>query len=438
MNKSLLLGLLFLTLASCTSTHRSAPPPASIDVRAMGATGDGTTKDTAAFQKALDAAAASKNGVEVFVPAGKYLIGSIVLQSNTTLRLDKDATLQGSPDKADYPLMTIRWEGKWRDGHRALIYAKNAKHIAIVGGGTIVGPFELANLRHPRGPCLIEPIDCEDVRLEDFHVRYRRMWTIHLTYCENVIAKNLTIRSEAANGDGIDVDSSSNVKIEHCDIDTGDDAIALKSGRGTEGVRIGKPTENVEITDCKLGSSFAGLAIGTEMSGGIRNIKVRRCTFTRGSNAIFIKSRIGRGGTIENIDGADLTGDGPRVFLNFDLIARGNQDEEPVRGLEGVPQARNLRFENIRSTCQTFLDAMLTSPDKPIENFSVRNVTGTCRRAIRLSNIHDVDLKEIKLTGFTGPMIQINNVTGSGLENAVTTAPSTRPAAPLPTTSSTP
>jgi len=183
-----------LTLASCTSMKKSPAPPAAFDVRAMGATGDGKTKDTAAFQKALDAAAVSKHGGEVFVPSGKYVIGSIVMSSNTTLRLDKDATLQASPDVADYPLMTIRWEGKWRDGRRALIYAKSAKHIAIVGGGTIVGPFELANLRHPRGPCLIEPIDCEDVRLEDFHVRYRRMWTIHLTYCENVLAKNLTIR----------------------------------------------------------------------------------------------------------------------------------------------------------------------------------------------------------------------------------------------------
>jgi polygalacturonase len=426
-----------LTLTSCassSSTHRrGAASGLAFSVREFGAVGDGKTKDTAAFQKALDACGGSL-GAEVIVPPGNYLIGSIVMPSICTLRIDPGATLTASPDKEDYPLMTIRWEGKWRGGHRAMIYARNAKHIAIVGGGTIVGPSELANLRHPRGPCIFEPIDCSDVLLEGLTIRYRRMWTVHLTYCHDVTVRNVTIRSEAANGDGIDVDSCSKVKIRHCDIDTGDDAIALKSGRGTEGVRIGKPTENVEITDCKLGSAFAGLAFGTEMSGGIRNIKIRRCTFTRGSNGIYIKSRIGRGGTIENIDAQDLVGDGPRVFLNIDLITKGIQDEQPVTGLPGVPQLRNARFENIKSTCQTFLDGMLIPPDKPVENLTVKNVTGTARRAVRLSNMRGVELKDINLTGFSGPMIQINNVTGSGLEKAVTTSPATR-TSPLPTTS---
>jgi len=315
-------------LGGCSTASKT------FDVRTFGATGDGSTKDTAAFQKALDAAVKDKGGT-VLVPAGNYLIGSIALGSNTTLRLEKAATLTGSPDKDDYPIMTIRWEGVWRDGHRALIYSGDSKNLAIVGPGKIVGNFPLGHLRNPRGPCIIETINCDDVRFEDFSIQYERMWAIHPTYCTNVTAKNLTIRSTLDNGDGIDVDSCRDVRIEHCDIDTGDDAIALKSGRGAEGARIARPTEDIVITDCKLGSRFAGLAIGSEMSGGVRNVRAQRCTFTRGANAIFIKSRVGRGGFIENIACRDLDAPagGARTFLRIDVTSTGKVGDDPIPGM---------------------------------------------------------------------------------------------------------
>ena len=243
---------------------QSARPP--IDVIKLGAIGDGKTLCTDAFQKALDAC--KTNGGQVVVPPGDYLIGSIVMSANTTLRLDKGATLIGSSNADDYPLMDVRWEGRWREGHRALIHAKDATNIAIVGDGTINGDMTIGDLRNPRAPCIFEPIECKNVRIEGIHVNYRRMWSIHLTYCQNVVAKNLTIRSTRANGDGIDVDSSRDVTIDRCDIDTGDDSIALKSGRGMEGVRIGRPTENVTITNCTLGSSFAGLCWARKCPAG--------------------------------------------------------------------------------------------------------------------------------------------------------------------------
>ncbi|HEX3356081.1 MAG TPA: glycosyl hydrolase family 28-related protein, partial [Tepidisphaeraceae bacterium] len=172
--------------AGCQSTH--------VNVIKQGALGDGKKLNTAAFQTALDACQQTGGGV-VEVPAGNYLIGSIVMSSNTTLKLDKGATLIGSPNPDDYPLMQVRWEGRWRDGHRALIHAKDAQHIALVGEGTINGDMKVGNLRNPRGPCIFEPISCKDVRIEGISINYRRMWACHLTYCENVVARGLKIRS---------------------------------------------------------------------------------------------------------------------------------------------------------------------------------------------------------------------------------------------------
>ena len=142
MNRSRLLCLvpiLCLTLLEQVGYSQSQAP---LNVRTFGALGDGTTKDTAAFQKALDDCAAAGGG-EVLVPAGNYIIGSIALKSNTTLRLEKDANLMGSPDLDDYPIIKARWEGRWVDAHRALVSAQDAKNIAIVGPGKIAANPDL-------------------------------------------------------------------------------------------------------------------------------------------------------------------------------------------------------------------------------------------------------------------------------------------------------
>ena len=160
----------------------------------------------------------------------------------------------------------------------------------------------------PRQPCVIEPIRCNDVRLEGFVATQQRMWTIHPTYCTNLVIRNLNIRSNGGNADGIDVDSCTHVRIEQCDIDSGDDCISLKSGRGMEGFREAKPTEDVTISHCTLGGKlFACIGIGSETSGGIRKVRIEHCTFTHtNSDAIYIKSRPGRGAFIEDISATDL------------------------------------------------------------------------------------------------------------------------------------
>jgi len=412
------------------------------NVRDFGAVGDGTTKDTAAFQKALDTCAVNGGG-EVFAPAGKYLIGSVQMGTHTILRLEKGTVITGSPDLDDYPLIDIRWEGRSQPGHRSLIYAANVDHTGIVGPGLIEGnPATAASNRPPRGTLVLEPINCTDVRWEDFSVTQTgNNWATHPTYCTDVEVKNVTI---TGGRDGIDVDSCKNVRIEGCTINTGDDSISLKSGRGMDGARLGKPTEDVVIAGCTLiGRRFACIGIGSEISGGIRNVRIEHCQFTSRTHAIYLKTRIGRAGVTENISGDDLEvlGGG---FLRINLVSAGNANtaDDPVEGPIGIPSARNLSFSNVRLTKATALvEAAQVAPEKPLEGLALVNVSGTCTKGIALQHVRNAVLRDIRVTGYTGPLLATADVVGTGLEGAVpyvapvpakSSMPSPAPAAPAP------
>jgi hypothetical protein len=258
------------------------------------------------------------------------------------------------------------------------------------------------------------------------------MWSIHPTYCRNVSAKDLKIRSTGGNGDGIDIDSCAHVRIESCDIDTGDDCIAIKSGRGMEGYRIARPSEDILISNCTLGDSiFACIGIGSETSGGIKNVRIEHCKFTHARTyAIYIKSRPGRGAGIEDISATDLDVDtAPNGFLRINLLSSGIQDPEPVPGDEGVPFAKNFKFSDARVKCGTLIDAASVSPVKPIEGLTVANVTGTCQKGIALANIKGAELRNIDVTGYAGARLATRGVSGTGLEDAIalpTTSPTSR------------
>lgn len=411
--------MLLLLVPMCVASVFGAAP-GKFNVRDFGATGDGMTKDTLAFQKALDTCAVNGGG-EVLVPAGKYLIGSVQLGTRTILRLEKDSVITGSPDIDDYPLVDIRWEGRWQPGRRSLIYAANVDHIGIIGPGLIEGnPATAASNRPPRGTLVLEPINCNDVRWEDFSVRQTgNNWATHPTYCADVVIKNLNI---TGGRDGIDVDSCRNVRIENCVINTGDDSISLKSGRGMDGARIGRPTEDVVITNCTLtGRTFACIGIGSETSGGIRNIRIEHCTFTSRTQAIYIKTRIGRAGFNDNITGDDLEVLGG-TFLGINLITGGNTNtaDDPVEGLIGYPTATRLAFSNVRlRNANAIVEAVQVSPEKPIEGLTLTNVTGTAAKGISIQHARGVVLRGIAVTGFTTPLLATSDVTGTGLEGAV-------------------
>lgn len=390
----------------------------SFNVLDFGAKGDGVTKDTAAIQKALDACAQAGGGT-VLLPEGIFLTGSLVLGPNTTLQMAQRANLLGSPDIADYPLINVRWEGEFRDGHRALISASNAANITISGGAIFGPPLPLGKLRNPRGPVLIELTGCTNVLLENFTTQYQQLWSIHPVFCNNFTARGLTIRSVSVNGDGIDVDSCADVLIERCDINTGDDAIALKSGRGLAAQNLNRPTENVVIRDCRLQSTiFAGLAVGTEMSGGIRNVKIQNCVIAGKQNAIFIKSRDGRGGFMEDISGENLTILKSPTFVGIDLLRKGIQASDPVPGeVEKWARVKNISFKNVRVQDVTELVAGTGVPEtQPLDGLKLSDISGTCVRGISLANMTNVSLSKIRVTGYDGPLVTSKNVKGTGLD----------------------
>jgi polygalacturonase len=418
----------------------STTPKTSLNVRDFGATGDGQTKDTIAIQQTIDRCSILGGG-EVIIPAGNYLTGAIALRSNTTLLLEKDAVITGSSDLKDYPVRQVRWEGKWIQGYSGLIYAIGAQHIGIKGPGKVVGNNTIGGrptADNPlRRPALIEPIDCSDILFEDFSTEYHLMWSIHLTYCEHVTIKNLNIRSTGGNGDGIDVDSCRHVLIDGCDIATGDDCISLKSGRGMEGYRLLRTTEDVHITNCTFADSiFACIGIGSETSGGIRNVLIDHCKFTQAKTyAIYIKSRVGRGAFIENITASNLEVSGMAGgFLRFNLSGSGLQDQVPVPGNEGIPTTKNFKFINIKVTDVPVLIDGGIHPNKPLDGLMLSNITGTCLKGITLANIKNAIIKQVKVAGYTGPLLSIYNVKGLGLAGA-TSVEAPKSPDPLPVSS---
>jgi polygalacturonase len=404
--------VLALTQWGCVS---STSRVARFDVKSFGAWGDGVHKDTAAFQNALDACTAAGGGT-VVVPPGRYLIGSIVLGPHTTLQLDAHATLVGSPDIDDYPLERVRFEGEFVEGHRALVSANDADRLGIIGRGAIQGPpLALAELRNPRGPLLIEFSNCTHVVLDGFSTSYQRLWSIHLLFCDQATVWNLTVVSSDANGDGLDVDSCRHVLIEHCDMDTGDDAISLKSGRGMEAVRLARPTEDVIIRDCRLVSKqFAALGIGTELSAGIRNVRVENCVLSGRQNGIVFKSRDGRGGSIENFLGENLVISNSPTFLAINLLNKGIPATEPVAGdttrwtLVKNACFRHIRVHHVRDL--VLADKIPT--ERPVEGLTLEDITGDCERGLTLANINQVTLKGIDVTGWHGAFLSETNVQG--------------------------
>ncbi len=379
----------------------------------FGAKGDGMTKDTAAFQAALDLCATNGGGT-VTVPPGVYLIGSIVIGPNTTLRLEGRANLIGSRDIADYPQVRVRFEGEFQQGHRALIYSSNADNVTITGGGSIFGPpLNVSRLRNPRGPVLIELANGTNVTLNGFSTEYEQLWSIHLLFCQNVTARNLVIRTINTNGDGIDVDSCSDVTIEGCDINTGDDAISLKSGRGLAAKQLDRPTQNVLIRNCMLASSLdAGLGLGTEMSGGIRDVRLENCLICGHQNGIFIKSRDGRGGYMENITGENLIINNSPTFVGIDLVTKGIQASDPVPGdVEKWALVKNITFNHITvNNVQALVVGTAIPAERPIDGLTFTDINGNCARGITLANVFNAKFDSINVTGFRGELFKTNNV----------------------------
>ncbi|ADW71123.1 glycoside hydrolase family 28 protein [Granulicella tundricola] len=407
------------------TTPVTAAPSVQLNVRDFGAIGDGITLETESLQRTIDRCGVLGGG-EVIIPAGRYLTGSVSLRTKVTLRLAAECVILGSPDLAHYAVSQVRWEGKWIPGYLGLIHALDARKIAVLGPGSIEGNVAVAGRptkENPlRRPALIEFLYCDDVHLEGFSTSYAHMWSIHPTCCDNLVFRNLTVRSTLTNGDGIDIDSCRHVLIDTCDIASGDDCISLKSGRGEEAYQLARPTEDVRIVNCTLeGRGFACIGIGSETSAGIRRVLIEGCRVTSVYKfAVYIKSRVGRGAFIEDLTVRDMSAAKMRMgFLKISQTSAGVQDENPVPGLDGLPLFRNISFLRIHvDDAPVLVEAKEISADKLLDGLTLDGFTGTCAKGLELANITHATLRGIAVSGFTGPLLRIDNVTGKGLQGA--------------------
>lgn len=277
-----------------------------LDIRDFGAVGNGRVKDTRAFEDAIKRCE-SQGGGTIYVPPGVYLIGPIHLKSNMTLYIDNGAVLKFSQDLEDFPIVYTRWEGEEQEVYSPLIYGENAENISIVGFGLIDGQGSIwwqlhkeKNLKYPR-PRTICFYKCRNITIDGIRIINSPSWTINPIECNNITIHNVRVQNpyHSPNTDGINPESCKGVIISDCCIDVGDDCITLKSG--TENCKEKIPCENITITNCIMAHGHGGVVIGSEMSGGVRNVVVSNCIFEGTDRGIRIKTRRGRGGVVEDI-----------------------------------------------------------------------------------------------------------------------------------------
>ncbi len=347
---------------AASGCHHSRPTtlPSSIDVRDYGAAGDGVREDTGAIQAAVNAAA-ERGGAVVWLGPGCYLTGPIRLHSHVHLDLDGGAILQAIDNPQTYPLITTRFEGIEQPARIAVISADNCTDLAITGTGVIDGRgkrwwdawIAAGKKGLPPRPRLIEFRNCRQITLFGVTLRDSPSWTLHAIFCQNVLIDHLTILApqHAPNTDGIDPDSSSDVTIRNCTIATGDDCIAIKSGKDEEGRKVGKPSHDILIEHCNMTQGYAGVAIGSEMSGGVYNVTMRDCTFSGLLTGLKLKTKRGRGGAIHDLHFSDIQMTDVDVAITFSMYYQAK--EKDIKSIEpvgpGTPKIHDITAERITS-----------------------------------------------------------------------------------------
>jgi polygalacturonase len=422
------ISFLLILGAGCASA-------AVYNVRDYGATGNGAVKETAAIAKAIQAASHAGGGV-VYFPPGQYLTGTIALGSNMTLEVDAGATVLGSPDPEDYPLRDSGW-GDGRQERASLIYAENAENVTLRGYGTIDGQgqywwrrmgwpnrlkvprdqrtpaelTELAKLANGR-PNLIKLVGCKLVTLEQLHLINAPSWTVHPLFCEFVRVDGITIQNPvpSPNTDGINPESCRNVQIMNSRIDVGDDCVTLKSGINETGRRVGKPDENITITNCVMLRGHGGVTIGSEMSGGVRNVVVSNSVFQGTDVGIRVKSQRGRGGVVEGLAVSNVVmQDVASAFTITMFYSGGDKPDDVYPVNEGTPRFRDFLFSNITARGSKTAGQITGLKEMPIENITFSNVKIQAQTGMKCRDAKDIAFLDVTIDAQNGPALsQVN------------------------------
>jgi polygalacturonase len=368
--------------------HPPVFPARDFDISAFGAVGDGKTDCTDAFRRTIAACHAAGGG-RVIVPRGRWLSGPIHLRSRVNLHVLRDSTIAFQQDPSHYlPAVFTRWEGVELMGYSPLVYALDQTDVAVTGEGTLDGQadnahwwswkgnpafgwvegapqqkpardrlFQMAERGVPVAervfgdgdylrPQFIQPYRCRNVLIEGITIRNSPMWEIHPVLCQNVTVRRVTIVTHGPNNDGCDPESCRDVLIERCHFDTGDDCIAIKSGRNADGRRLATASENIIVRNCRMKDGHGGVTIGSEISGGARNTFTEQCQMDSPNleRALRFKNNAARGGVIEHVYMRDVTvGEVSRAVLAIDF------HYEEGRNGAYTPVTRNVEMRNVTS-----------------------------------------------------------------------------------------
>jgi polygalacturonase len=393
-------------------------PDRDFPITAYGAVGDDRTDATAAIRAAIEACTAAGGG-RVVVPTGTFRTGAIQLKSGVELHVGQGATLRFSTDPADYlPVVQTRYEGVEVLNYSPLIYANSCTDIAITGSGTLDGQADwdswwswfhrcdddFAQLRqqgadgvpvservygpgHYLRSSFIQTYGCRNVLIEGVRLVRSPFWEIHPVLCQNVTVQDVHIDTQGPNNDGVDVESCRSVVIRGCTFDAGDDCVAIKSGREADGLRVNVPSEDILIEDCTMNVKYGAITIGSDMTGGVRNVFVRNCRI--GSPklyfGLYIKTNSVRGGYAENVYLKDLEISNLTKEVVSCNFYRGEGDTGPL-----TPRVRNVELRNVNVAHARNCFSMTGYPRSPIQDFRLIDCTFTTIDSP--STIQDADL----------------------------------------------
>lgn len=415
----------------------------------FGAKGDGITVNTRAIQSAIDKAAES-GGTVVFNP-GVYLTGALFLKSGMRLEVDEGVTIRGVQDLSAYPEMPTRVAGIEMVWPAALINVYQQSGVGISGKGVIDGDgkvwwdryWRLRKEYDSKGLRWAADYDSKRVRLIQFyqssgiHLQGLRLersgfWTVHLCYSRKIHVDGITIRNNidghGPSTDGIDIDSSSDVLVEHCDIDCNDDALCLKAGRDADGLRVNRPTENVVIRNCTIRGGAAGVTAGSETSGGIRNVKVSGLhVLAKVPHGVYFKSAKTRGGTVSNIDIADLRLEGVAVPIGVTMNWNPSYSyaqlpsgmtkvpdywkvlTAPVPPEKGLPHFRDVRISSLWATGAKRAIEVNGYSEDPIQNFRLDRLNIHAKTAGRIADAENWTFSHTEIKAEDGSVVSLVN-----------------------------
>lgn len=414
-------------------------PSREFPLTRYGARPDGTTDATSAFRRAIAECAAAGGG-RVLAPAGRFLTGPIHLKSGVELHLAEGCTLLFQRDPAAYlPVVFTRWEGVECMNYSPFIYAFEQQNIALTGRGVLDGQADCSHWWPWKGrkdcgwkagdasqqaardrlieqaekdvpvekrvfgegaflrPQFIQPYRCRNVLIEGVTVINSPMWEIHPVLCRNVTVRNVTVRSHGPNNDGCNPESSADVLIEGCRFDTGDDCIAIKSGRNRDGRRVNAASENILIRQCEMKDGHGGVTIGSEVSGSVRNVFAEDCRMDspRLERALRIKTNAVRGGVIEQVYMRNVAvGQVSDAVIHADF-----HYEEGARG-SFLPVVRGIHVQDVtcsRSRYALYLRGFENAPirDVTLERCSFDNV----RQPNRIEHVQGLRLRQVRING---------------------------------------